>query len=51
MDGGDESSGGRTAVGGVQEACRVGGEHEPGVAEEEAPASAAEQEFLVGGEM
>jgi hypothetical protein len=34
----------------VQEACRVGGKEEPGVAEEEAPAATA-QEVLVEGEM
>jgi hypothetical protein len=41
----------RAAVRGVQEARRVGGEKEPRVAEEEAPAAAAEAEVLVGGEM
>jgi len=54
MNGGDECGGGRAAVGGVQEARRVGGEHEPGVPEEEAPASAAAEEVAVrggGGEM
>ena len=36
-----EEGGGRAAVRGVQEARRVGGEKEPRVAEEEAPAAAA----------
>jgi hypothetical protein len=46
-----EEGGWRAAVRGVQEACGVGGEKEPGVAEEEAPAAAAEGEVLVGGDM
>lgn len=50
MDCGEEG-GGRAAVRGVQEARGVGGEKEPRVAEEEAPAAAAEGEVLLGGEM
>lgn len=51
VDGGGERGGGRAAVGGVQEAGRVRGEHEPGVPEEEAPgpAAAAEEVPVRGG--